>query len=317
MMDRHKGTEHDTATVATVYKEQGEHTTTIFHQMDTEIQECAESIQKLNMLQESMEIHLEEQRQNICKQTEIANRKVKHEAQRLEQELNAIEQPKIEKVKEKRSRLQRQIKNIKDLKSALQNTIDICPSHEYVVQHAAIAESVTAELGKDCKAPKNLDPVIGKARFRVNSSRKLGTVPQVKKCKLVLKDELGIFWCDYNHSVAITAHGFLAVSLQFKNVIRIYRRQLDGTHKKETSITLSKKATTEKPSCVAVSVDGKFLVARTVFLEIYSFSGKCEGTFNFKPSLSGNGKSICTSIRPYRVLVEENMGVLTGGNWQK
>ena len=90
--------------------------------------------------------------------------------------------------------MQRQIRDIENIKSAAQNTIDTCPTHEYVEQHAAIAESVTCELGKDCKAPLDLNTVIGKARFRINHRVKLGTVTQVKLCNLAVEEKLGLFF---------------------------------------------------------------------------------------------------------------------------
>ena len=67
MMKKHQGPEHDISNITTVQGEQKEHLTTIFYQMDAEIQECVESVQKLNTLQESMESSLEEQRQNFRK----------------------------------------------------------------------------------------------------------------------------------------------------------------------------------------------------------------------------------------------------------
>ena len=213
-------------------------------------------------------------------------------------------------MREEQNRLLRQLQEIKAIKWTAQNTIDTCPIHEYVEQHAAIAASITCELGKDCKAPSDLNPVSGKAMFRVNNGNvTLGTVSQVKQCTLAVKEELDIHVC---HSVAVTKHGFLAVCVQKpqKDTIRIYRRQLDGMHIKETSITLSTLVTTERPTCVATSAGDKLLVARRVCLEIYSLTGKYEGTFDFKPGLSQNEKIICASIRPYRVLVEKDMGVL-------
>ena len=137
------------------------------------------------------------------------------------------------------------MQEINTIKSLAQNTIDTSPIHEYVGQHALIAETVACELGKDCKAPSGLNPVIIKARFRLNNgSVTLGSVSQVKQCRLSVKEKLGVHWCD---SVAVTTHGFLTVCLP-KNTIRIYRRQLDGQHKKEASITLSRKITTASPT---------------------------------------------------------------------
>ena len=310
MLNKHKGTGHDTMNISDVHRMQKEQLNTIFWQMDAEIQEYVESLQELNTLNESMKNSLETQRQHIRKQFEITLKKVKHDAQRLEHQLDSIEQPKIDKVREEQNRLLRQLQEIKAIKSSAQNIIDTCPIHEYVEHHAAIAESITCELGKECRAPLNLNPVCGKAMFLVkNANVTLGTVSQVKKCRLVVKEELDTHDC---HSVALTKHGFLAVCMQKpqKDTIRIYRRQLDGMHKKETSIRLSKQETTERPTCVAISTGDKLLVARRVRLEIYSLTGKYEGAFDFKPGLSQNGKIICRSICPYRVLVEKDKGIL-------
>ena len=297
MINKHQGEDHDLINVASVHKEQKEQLSTIFQQMDNEIQECIDSIQDLDTLQESMEKYLEKQHLILSTQLEITIREVKDDVQRLKKQLDSIEQPKLEKVREERNRLQRLMQDMKDIKSSTQTTVDTCACHEYVEQHAAVAESVTCGLGKDCKASSDLDPVIGKARFRVNNIITLGSVSQIKQCKLVVKEELGILWCDNNNSVAITAHGFLAVCLR-KNVIRIYRRQLDSTHKKETSITLSRNVTTDSPRCIAVSADGKFLVARGVCLETYSLTGEYEGTCIFTQGPNENGKDICERILP-------------------
>ena len=305
MMNEHKATEHDTRNITAVQRDQKEQLNTKFYQMDAEIQERMDGIQEPDTLQES---------KHICKQIEMINGKIKDTALRLDNQPDTIEQPTTEKVNEGKNRWQKQMHEIKDLKSSAQSSINTCP-HEYDEQHAAIAESVTRALGKDCKAPLpmalDLDPVIGKLRFRGNYGRvTLGTVSQVKQCKLVSKEVLGMLWCYSNNSVTVTWHGVLAVSLQHKNVIRIYGQQLDGTYKKKTSINLSKKVTTENSKCVAVSADGKFLVARITCLEIYSLTGEYEGTFNFKPGSNENGKSICTNIHPYMVLVQKDMGVL-------
>ena len=45
-------------------------------------------------------------------------------------------------------------------------------------------------------------------------------------------------------------------------------------------------------------------------LEIYSLLTGYEGTFDFKPGLNENGKNICVIIRPSRVLVERDMGLM-------
>ena len=276
--------------------------------MDAEAQECMDSFQEPDALQEAKESSLNEQHQH--KQIKIMNRKVKDTALRVDKQLDAIEQPMIEQVKEEENILQRQIQEIRDLKSSAQSSINTC-LHEYDEPRAAIAESVTHDLGKDCKAPSDLDPVTGILRFHVNyGCVTFGAVSQVKQCKLVCKETLGKLWCYSNNSVTVTWHGVLAVSLQHKNVIRIYGEQLDGTYKKKTSINLSKKVTTENPQCVAVSIDGKFLVARIMCLDVYSLTGEYEGTFNFRPGSNENGKSICASIHPYRVLVEKDIGVL-------
>ena len=212
MLNKHKGTGHDTMNISDVHRMQKEQLNTIFWQMDAEIQEYVESSQELNTLNESMKNSLEAQRQHIRKQLEITLKKVKHDAQRLEHQLDSIEQPKIDKVREEQNRLLRQLQEIKAIKSSAQNIIDTCPIHEYVEQHAAIAESITCELGKDCRAPLNLNPVSGKAVFLVkNANVTLGTVSQVKQCRLVVKKELDTHAC---HSVAVTKHGFLAVCMQ-------------------------------------------------------------------------------------------------------
>ena len=313
MLNKHKGTEHDTMNIASVHREQKEQLKTVFQQMDSEIQECVDNIKDLDTLQESMESFLEKQRQYVRKQLEITIKKVKDDAHLIEQQLDSIEQPKIAQVRGERDRLQAHMHEIKELKSSVQNTVDNCPSHEYVEQHAALVESVTRELGQDVKAPTDLDPVIGKARFQIAASSGviLGTVPQIKKCKLTENQELGIIWCRDNRSVAATIDGFLVVCVD-RGLLCIYRRQLNGEYKKKKSITLSKKVTAKSPTCIAVSADGKFLVARGVWLELYSFTGEYEGTFDFKPGLSESGKNICKNLRPNWVFIEKDIGLLVG-----
>ena len=142
MLKKHKDAEHNIRNIATVHKEQREELTTIFQQMDAEIQECMESIQELNSLQESMKTSLEAERQHIRKQLEITIRKAKDNAQQLEQQLDSIEQPKIDNVEDEQNRLLRQVQEINTIKSLAQNTIDTSPIHEYVGQHALIAETV-------------------------------------------------------------------------------------------------------------------------------------------------------------------------------
>ena len=314
MWNKHNSTGHDTMNIAAVHKEQKEQLlNNMFWQVDAKIQEYMEGVQELNTLKESMKNTLEAQRKQIHKQLEITLKKLTDDAQRLEHQLDSIGQPKVAKVREEQNRLQRQLQETKAIKSLAQNTIDTCPIHEYVEQHAAIVESITCELEKDCKAPsdlKLLNPVISKEVFRVNNDNvTLGTVSQLKQCRLALKEEFDIYAC---HSVAVTKHGYLIVCMQKpqKDIIRIYRRQLDGMHKKETSIALSRQVTTERPTFVAISADGKLLVARSVCLEIYSLTGEYEGTFEFKPDMSQNGKNICARICPQRVLVEKDIGVL-------
>ena len=304
MMRRHQGKEHDAVDVASVHEQQKEHLNIIFHQIDTEIQQCVDSFQELTNLQESMEQILPEQHRNIDKQLEIAVRNARENAQQLKQQINALEKPKIEKVKTEICRVQRQMHQIKTIKKSVQTTVDTFPMDEYVEQHAAIVESVTCELGKDFRLKEDLNSVVGRSRFLVDTDVKLGNVSQVKTCKLVQTQELGVIWCRGNRSVAITSNGLLAVCVD-RCVMCIYRRQLNGKYQKETSIILSLTMTRRGPNCVAVSIDGKFLVARegSGYLEVYSQSGEFEGTFNRKPGLDD-------VISPSWVLVENDIGVL-------
>ena len=167
MMNEHKGTGHETRNITTVHREQKDQLKIIFYQMDDEIQECMKGIiLNLNTLQESMEGSLGKQQKQIRKHLEIVIKKVKGDAQRIQQQLDSIEQPKIDRVRKERKCLQSHMKEIEDLKSSAQSSIDTYPKHEHVEQHAAIAESVFCKLGKDCKAPKDLNHVFGRARFQ-------------------------------------------------------------------------------------------------------------------------------------------------------
>ena len=302
MMEQHQGCEHDVSKVVDVHRDHKEQLNVIFHKMDGEIQECMESIKNLETLQKFMNMDLDEQHKSIEKQLHKTIQTAKENASQLKKQLDIIEKPKIDKVRKVKHRLKKHMQELK------QSKFDTCLSHEYVEQHTAIAESLTCELGKDCTVPDDLDPVIGKARFRFGgSSVKVGSVPQVKTCKLTQQQELGVIWCRGNRSVATTADGLLVVCVD-RCILCIYRRQLNGEYKKETSITLSKKVTTERPTCVAISADDKFLVARNACLEIYSSTGEYEGTFDFQPG-SGD-KDVCEHICPGWALVENDIGMI-------
>ena len=121
--------------------------------------------------------------------------------------------------------------------------------------------------------------------FRLPTEAKLGTISQVMKCTLTKTQELGVLWCRENRSVAATSDGFLVVCVD-RGLLCIYNRQLNGEYKKETSISLSKRVTTERPICIAVSTDCNLLVARKQCLEIYTPTGQYKGTFDFKPGPS-------------------------------
>ena len=290
MMKNHRGSNHNSVDIEAEREEQNTQMDVIMKRAINNIEECRKTLTQLKTLKTRVEENLCVQRQTIEKQGKDAVTKVQEECQTLIDDLQKNEQGRIDRIDEETARLLTQIHESENRLATIRSTIEASEPHDVVTQHAELEHDVIVLGDMKIKTDINTNLAVKMSKFVLKPftpTGTLGSISQVRRVQCELAKEFGDFQGAW--FVTVTPSGLLVVTDSRAKQVHIYARksmiyghQNSCQYKKQSSLFLSSKNTTENPWGVAVVEDGKYLVARKSHIEVYSPSGKYKGVLEIK-----------------------------------
>ena len=284
MMKSHQGLNHDNVEIQVERKEQNTQMNIITKKVANNIEECKMSLNQLETLKTQAEENLSVQCKSIEKQGESAVLKVQQEFKAICDSLQKKERRRIECIDEERKRLLTQIQESQKTLTTVSSTIETSAPHDLVTKHSELERSLKILVGNKTGTEIDSNLVIGMPKDAYEKAltitRAIGRILQERKVQCNLVNEFGDF--RQGAYITVTSSGLVVISEYDSKQVHTYSQQNNGQYKKQSSLSLSSKTTTNNPFGVAVMEDGKYLVARWTHVEVYSPSGKCEGALDVK-----------------------------------
>ena len=256
-----------------------------------EVDEFKQSEEDLAKLQAVVEKHLETQQKLITKQAEQAMKLIHKESQRMIVNLQENVLARVDAIKQERQDLKTQILKF-------EKSFDSTTSVESTCKNESSGlTTVQEEKQTNNTILENKSYILGLAKFAQGTfdmSGTFGSVLQIQELKCDLVYEFGSF--QLAGYVTTTSSGLLVVSDCNANEVLMYNRHNTGQYENKPCLCLTTKGTAS-PDGVAVSAEGKYLVARFRNVDVYSQSGNYEGALNFRHDNGpGNENKYATAI---------------------
>ncbi|XP_072018715.1 uncharacterized protein [Amphiura filiformis] len=254
------------------------------HETTKEIQECKKNVKELKELQKLMENHLKVQQKIIEKQAEQVIKRIQEESKDMIINLAENVMPRIDSLKEKRTLLKNQIERSKDTLDKLENELEKTESAEISVMEP-LDSTVSLLIDNEKSGDLAKSPVMGMAKFVYGTPydmpKVFGCLLPIQKVKCTMLNEFGAF--QLASFITATPHGLLVVSDYSANQVYVYSDLAQGQYRNLSRLALSSK-TSISPYGVAVTAEGRYLVARFKHVEVYSPAGKYQGVLKVRPS---------------------------------
>ena len=305
MKKNHKGSKHDVVKTETAREEQKRQMQSVFTCVLEKLGELQMSVQRLEYAQVQIERTLDIHRKEIDRRAEGAILQVKEVRKFLADQLQKRVQSRLDAIMQGEDQMHMQIKEALTTVGSVKSYIDKTDQNELVIKHSDLEQTVKRSLGTNVKGVHYGNPIQGMSKYAgykrpIGMTGVLGGIFPVNKLQFHLFDELDSFKLASDivrskDSLLVTDFNKKKTYIVVQNWAREYFRE---SHLPTSSVIYG----------VAVTSEGKYLVARETHVDVYSSSRKHEGQFNFR----NEGSKTESNRYAFRITVMDDDSVVIG-----
>ena len=283
MKESHTGLSHNVLKVEAARDEQREQMNCLISCVHEKVSAVRKTVNHLEDLRSKIEKSVDNQRKLIETRAEYAIEKINEEKKYLMGCLRKKAEPRLDIITQERDLLQMEVQDFLETLATVKNTIDTTNPHELVMKHGDLAQTVNSLLDKDLKVHKFGNPVIGMTKYDAykkptDMKEILGSIFPIRKLTCEYVAEVGSFRLAAD-IVPRSNDSFVVHDMKKQKVYNIAKNYALEYFKEAH---LPKSSGNEPINGVAVTSQGRYLVARESHIDVYSPSRAYEGQFNFR-----------------------------------
>ena len=279
-------------------------------EMQSIIKKVSRDIKQAKDIKESLQAQAEKIRKSqasiemqIDGCVEIQVNKVLEQSQILKNQVQQDSKKKMAYLQKKMVDIDREIESAETSHRDAAEALDK-PAHEYVTQHKSLADQMyNLSVVSRVSQINSTTPLYAAARFEKAEIQNitLGRVVSDHKRKLKLIQTLDGFQSARNFGCSSDGSLLAVCDCDGRKVI-IYRRLSNGQYEKSGMLNLTSKK--KKPADVVIDSNGRYLVARFSYIEVYTPQG--DYLKKITSGISGTGGGVCS------VTIKSNGRILVG-----